>query len=178
MIAFLNLIDSEEDKEKFTRLYNKYKNLLYWIAYSKTKSVEAAEECVQETFFYAAKNFHKIGDVDSNKTKGYLSVIVTGFAIDVFNKSIKFQIVPDEEENVSSSYFDNFGNMELASAFDKVLDDESKIFFYLKYLYDYRIHEIAQIYDVKEHYVRRKLQKAKNDMKKYLEKEGWGNDRA
>lgn len=178
MIAFLNLIDSQTDKEKFIKLYNKYKNLLYWIAFSKTKNVETAEECVQETFFYVAKNFDKVEDVESKKTKCYLSVIVTGFAIDVYNKSIKIKAVSDEEENISSEYFNSFEKIELTAAFDKVLDDESKTFFYLKYIYDYRINEIAQMYNVKDYYVRRKLQKAKIELKEYLEKEGWGNDHA
>ena len=62
MIAiYLSLIDSESDKEKFTELYNTYKDLLYWIALRKTNSIEDSEECVQETFFYVAKHFEKIG---------------------------------------------------------------------------------------------------------------------
>ena len=82
MIAiYLSLIDSEGDREKFTELYNTYKDLLYWIALRKTNSIEDSEECVQETFFYVAKHFEKIGDVKSKRTKGYLSAIVTGFAI-------------------------------------------------------------------------------------------------
>ena len=58
--VFLSLIDSESDKEKFTELYNTYKDLLYWIALRKTNSVEDSEECVQETFFNVAKPFEKI----------------------------------------------------------------------------------------------------------------------
>ena len=79
--VFLSLIDSESDKEKFTELYNTYKDLLYWIALRKTNSVEDSEECVQETFFYIAKHFEKISDVKSKRTKGYLSAIVTGLSL-------------------------------------------------------------------------------------------------
>lgn len=83
---FLNLLDTQSEKDKFIKLYDKYKNMLYWISYGKTQSCQDAEECVQETFFYVAKHFEKIGDVNSSKTKGYLATIVTGFSIDVFNK--------------------------------------------------------------------------------------------
>ena len=82
---FLNLLDTQSEKDKFIKLYDKYKNMLYWISYGKTQSCQDAEECVQETFFYVAKHFEKIGDVNSSKTKGYLATIVTGFSIDVYN---------------------------------------------------------------------------------------------
>ena len=52
MIAFLNLIDSAEGKKEFIILYNRYKDLLYWLAFSKVNNNEDAEECVQETFLY------------------------------------------------------------------------------------------------------------------------------
>lgn len=84
---FLNLLDTQNEKDKFIKLYDKYKNMLYWISYGKTQSCQDAEECVQETFFYVAKHFEKIGDVNSSQTKGYLATIVTGFSIDVYNKS-------------------------------------------------------------------------------------------
>lgn len=106
---FLNLLDTQSEKDKFIKLYDKYKNMLYWISYGKTQSCQDAEECVQETFFYVAKHFEKIGDVNSSKTKGYLATIVTGFSIDVFNKSKKYGFIDIENNNMAEnlSYFDN-----------------------------------------------------------------------
>ena len=74
--SFLNLLDTQTEKEKFIELYDTYKDLLYWIALKRTNCNEDAEECVQETFFYIAKHFEKINDVNSKKTKIYLSTIV------------------------------------------------------------------------------------------------------
>lgn len=172
MIAFLNLLDTQAEKDDFIKLYDKYKNLLYWIAFQKTNNIETAEECVQETFFYVAKHFDKIDDVDSKRTKCYLSVIVTGFAVDVYNKSLKSDLLLNDSENINSDFFDAFNGVELSSVFDKVLDDESKTFLYLKYIYHYKSKEIADMYGVRDTYVRKKIQSAKNKLKKYLEKEG------
>lgn len=171
MIAiYLSLIDSEGDREKFTELYNTYKDLLYWIALRKTNSIEDSEECVQETFFYVAKHFEKIGDVKSKRTKGYLSAIVTGFAIDIYNDSKKVNTVSlDDEDSADIQYYEDFEKTELLTAFDNVLDEESKIYFYLKYIYKYKSSEIAQIYKVKDSYVRKRLQYAKEKLRKYLE---------
>lgn len=126
---FLNLLDTQSEKDKFIKLYDKYKNMLYWISYGKTQSCQDAEECVQETFFYVAKHFEKIGDVNSSKTKGYLATIVTGFSIDVYNKSKKYGFIDIENNNGAEnlSYFDNIETVELSSAIESVLSEEEKI---------------------------------------------------
>lgn len=172
MIAFLNLLDTQAEKDEFLKLYDKYKNLLYWIAFQKTNNVEAAEECVQETFLYVAKHFDKIDDVESKRTKCYLSVIVNGFAIDVYNKSLKSDSFFKSMENTGTEYYDDLNKIELQSVFDNVLDDESKIFLYLKYIYHYKSKEIADMYGVRDTYVRKKIQSAKNKLKEHFEKEG------
>ena len=125
---FLNLLDTQSEKDKFIKLYDKYKNMLYWISYGKTQSCQDAEECVQETFFYVAKHFEKIGDVNSSQTKGYLATIVTGFSIDVYNKSKKYGRIDIENNNMAEnlSYFDNIETVELSSAIESVLSEEEK----------------------------------------------------
>lgn len=172
MVAiFLSALDSETDKDNFLRLYNTYNDLLYWIADKKTKSVEDAEECVQETFLYVAKNFDKIDDVDSNRTKCYLATIVTGFAIDIYNKSKKelFVSTDDENNSIEIEYFENYEKTELTLAIDNVLDEESRVFFYLKYVYGYKSKEIADMYNVKDTYVRKKLQYAREKLRNELD---------
>lgn len=166
---FLNLLDTQNEKEKFTELYHTYKDLLYWIALNKTKNIEDAEECVQETFFYVAKHFKKIDEVNSKRTKCYLSTIVTGFAIDVYKDSQKIDIILNDDDVLDDiEYFENFEKVELLAAFDKLLDEESKIFLYLKYIYEYKSSEIAEIYNVKDSYVRKKLQYARKKLKQNL----------
>lgn len=90
----------------------------------------------------------------------------------MYNKSLKSDAASKDFENTSSEYYDNLSTIELQSVFDKVLDDESKIFLYLKYIYHYKSKEIADMYGVKDTYVRKKIQSAKNKLKKYFEKEG------
>lgn len=175
MIAFLDLLDTAEEKTKFEELYNSYKDLLYWIAFQKVKIVEDAEECVQETFFYVAKNFNKIDIVESRRTKSYLATIVTGFAIDIYNKSIKIDFASNDDavelynnEADELKYYESYGKVELLSVFDKALDEEDRVFFYLKYIYGYKSSEIAEMYHIKDSYVRKRLQYSKEKLRKHL----------
>lgn len=169
IMMFLNLLDTQEEKDSFLELYDTYKDLLYWIALKKTNSIEDAEECVQETFFYVAKHFDKIGEIKSKRTKCYLSTIVTGFAIDIYNDFQKSELISNDDNELRDiEYFENFEKVELTVAFDDILDEESKIFFYLKYIYNYKSSEIAEIYNVKDSLVRKKLQYAREKLKQYL----------
>lgn len=168
-MMFFNLLDTQEEKDSFLELYDTYKDLLYWIALKKTNSIEDAEECVQETFFYVAKHFDKIGEIKSKRTKCYLSTIVTGFAIDIYNDFQKSELISNDDNELRDiEYFENFEKVELTAAFDDILDEESKIFFYLKYIYNYKSSEIAEIYNVKDSLVRKKLQYAREKLKQYL----------
>lgn len=169
IMMFLNLLDTQEEKDGFLELYDTYKDLLYWIALRKTNSIEDAEECVQETFFYVAKHFDKIGEIKSKRTKCYLSTIVTGFAIDIYNDFQKSELISNDDNELRDiEYLENFEKVELTVAFDDILDEESKIFFYLKYIYNYKSSEIAEIYNVKDSLVRKKLQYAREKLKQYL----------
>ena len=169
IMMFLNLLDTQKEKDGFLELYDTYKDLLYWIALKKTNSIEDAEECVQETFFYVAKHFDKIGEIKSKRTKCYLSTIVTGFAIDIYNDFQKSELISNDDNELRDiEYFENFEKVELTAVFDDILDEESKIFFYLKYIYNYKSSEIAEIYNVKDSLVRKKLQYAREKLKQYL----------
>lgn len=89
MIAFLALIDSDENKTRFSHLYNKYCRLIYTIAYEKLSSREAAEDTVQDTFLYIAKRMDALDFSDEGRTKNYLATVARGFAISRYNKEHK-----------------------------------------------------------------------------------------
>lgn len=175
MIAFLDLLDTDEEKSKFKQLYYKYNDLLMWIAMGKLKNNHLAEEAVQDAFFYIAKNFHKIEDVDSKRTKCYLSDIVQGFAINKYNKEKKVIRFSTEEEYIISSqedeaFFDNLDAVEIKLAINS-LPDESKNYLYLTYIYGYTSKEIGDMYNISPELVRKKIQFAKRDVRKYFESE-------
>ena len=69
----------------------------------------------------------------------------------------------------NSDDFNGYDKLELMSVFDNTLNDEDKIFFYLKYIYGFTSLEIAQLYNVKDTYVRKRLQYCKEKLKKALQ---------
>lgn len=169
MMMFLSVIETPQDKSRFQQLYDKYLNLVMWISMQKLNNTTLAEEAVQDTFMYIAKNFSKVGDIDSEATKNYIATIANGFAINKYNKENKSDSVSydDTYKNINESDFESYSLVELKSAIN-ALSDENKNYFYLKYVYGYSSKEIAKMYGVSPDLVRKRIQFAKRDIRKYL----------
>ena len=176
MMVFLDLVDTEPEKSKFQQLYYKYIDLFMWIAMDKLKNHYLAEEAVQDAFLYIAKNFDKVGDVESKVTKGYLCTIIQGFAINKFNKENKaIHLFLEDEEFTTFNYddekfFNSLDAVELKIAVNS-LPDDSRNYLYLTYVYGYTSKEIGEMYNISSNLVRKKIQFAKKDVRKYYEKE-------
>lgn len=174
MTAFLTLIDSEEGRSRFCAFYGKYIGLVLWIAKSKLNHNSfLAEECAQETFLYFAKNFSKVGDLDSPKTKAFVGVVATAFAIKCFHKEIEKNSVLSmaiSEKNYDPHELDSFDELELKSAVDS-LDDELKNLIYLKYFFGFKNKEISEMTGVSEYLVRTGLSRALKMIKNHLKED-------
>lgn len=169
MMMFLSVIETPQDKSRFQQLYDKYLNLVMWISMQKLNNTTLAEEAVQDTFMYIAKNFSKVGDIDSEATKNYIATIANGFAINKYNKENKSDSVfyDDTYKNINESDFESYSLVELKSAIN-ALSDENKNYFYLKYVYGCSSREIAKMYGISPELVRKRLQLAKQKIRNYL----------
>lgn len=174
MIAFFNVIENNADKNKFILLYEKYKNLVIWIALKHLgNNMHLAEECLQETFMYIAKNFSKISEVESPSTKKYIVTIADAYAIKIFHKENKFATLQSEFKNLDDETdFNSFEATELKSAIHKLPEKERNIL-WLKYVYGYKSKEIAEIYDMNDALVRKTIQLAKQHLKKIMKGDGF-----
>ena len=171
MTAFLVLIDDDADKKRFEELYYKYKGLMAHVAAEKFGNREDIEEILQEAFLYIAKNFDKVGDIHSGRTKCFVCVITEGFAIDKYRKEKKNlnNIPPDNDiADEKDTDFSLNSKAELNMAMN-ALNDEYRNFLYLKYVFGYKSKEIAAAYGLSDAYVRKKIQLAKAEIKKHLE---------
>lgn len=173
MIAFLDLIDNDEDKERFKQLYHKYKGLMAHIANEKVASQEDAEDVLQESFLYIAKNFSKVGDIHSNSTKRFVAVITEGYAIKKYNNERKqlYHLYDVHEIDVDNTfgneYFNAYDKTDLRMVINK-LNDEYRNLIYFTYVLGYTSKEISEIYGLSADNIRKKIQFAKLEIKKDL----------
>lgn len=62
------MIFNKELEEKYQFIYEKYWRLIFYIANTILEDYELAEDAMQNTLFYLALNFKKIGEFDMEHT--------------------------------------------------------------------------------------------------------------
>lgn len=174
MVAFLDLIDDYEDKERFKNLYIKYKGLMAYIINEKVHTNEDVEDVLQDVFFYIAKNFYKIGDIDSAETKNFICIVTEGFAISKFRKEKRhINNVTFEEAYATNASHDDFDmdmyNVTELKILFNTLTDESRNILYLTYAFGLTSKEVAKIYGITDSNVRKKIQFAKAKLRSELQ---------
>ena len=94
MLIFLTLVDTQEEKDKFTALYEKYRYFMWYLANQILNDYQLAEDAVQDSFLVLAKHLNKVDSVDSPQTKRYLATIAKSRAIDILRKKAGWRILP------------------------------------------------------------------------------------
>ncbi|MBR4020017.1 MAG: sigma-70 family RNA polymerase sigma factor, partial [Firmicutes bacterium] len=72
---YLTLIDTDEDKIRFAKLYEQYRHLMFYIAKEILQDEHLSEDAVQEAFLRIAKNFHKVGEILCPETRNFTVII-------------------------------------------------------------------------------------------------------
>ena len=81
MINYLQLLNTQQDKDKFASLYKIYFQPLYNAALEMLKDHAASEDVVHETFLILIDNIDNVDEQESLKTWNYLVIIVRRLCI-------------------------------------------------------------------------------------------------
>lgn len=181
MIAlYLSLIDDDLQKNKFEKVYYRYRKLMFHIAYGVLGNVGDSEDIVQEAFLRISKNIDKIGEVDSSETKNFIAIITKREAMKIYNKKKKrneiFESEMDQELNDSegNNFFDRVSNDNSGNVINEVeqalnaLPYKYSSIMTLKYVMGYSGKEIAQIIGSSETNVRQQLFLGRKMLEKML----------
>lgn len=174
MIIFLSF-KSDDDKNKFEYIYQKYKRLLLYKAHEILNDYNLAEDSTNEAFMRIYKNLHKIEDVDSNMTISFLVTIVKNTSLTLLKKEkgISSEEIPENYEddfNLEDFVLGKIVSIDIYKILDK-LDGESKSIFLFKYGQDLSNKDIANILNLSENNVALKLHRAKKKLSMLVKKE-------
>ena len=105
-INFLQIIEEEEEKHKFLKIYDNYRFRMLYISKQILKDQGLAEDAVQESFLYLALNIHTIdNDVFSARARNFIYLVARHKAIDILRKSKKdISLAQDELEFLAGGY--------------------------------------------------------------------------
>ena len=177
MILFLALIDDEEDKEKFVRLYEKYRYFLWYLANERLHDAGLAEDAVQEAFFALIRHMEKIGDVDSSATRNFLATIVKSKAVDILRKHREEPVeeIPEENGGEKSDVLDDCTCRESYETLLRAvsqLDEIYRVVFEFRYLHELSEKETADILGVTPKTVNVRIFRARKKLQKILAETG------
>lgn len=167
---YLALIDEPQEQEAFTRLYLKYRKLMHYAARKILRNDMLAEEAVQEAFIRIAKNFSKVGEVDSAATKRFVVVITENAAKTIWKKEYKNNNISlDADDDQTEALFS--GNVtdegfERDYIVDEILElpKMQRDTLYLYALYGYSYKEVANLLGISEAAVRKNVQRGRKTL--------------
>lgn len=174
MLIYLSLIETEEDKRKFERIYLSYKQTMFYAANRILKNHYTSEDAVHQAFLRVVDHLDKINEKDCHKSRSFLVVITEHIAIDIYRKQKRENTLSFDELEIYIS--DN------TSPEDNVIDEVStaiaslpvnySTILRLKFSQGYNDSEIAQILDITEDNVRQRISRAKKKLNQLLQKDG------
>ncbi len=177
MFLFLALLDSPEEQEKFTEIYEQYRHFMWYVANQKLQDAHLAEDAVQEAFLALIRHFDKVEEVHSPRTKKFLATIVRSKAADILRK-----VKPEEELNeyaasergggdILEQYLTKENYHDLISCVLE-LEDHYRVIFEYKYMYEMGDAEIGDILGISAKNVNVRYFRARKKLQKMIQKEG------
>ena len=154
---------------KFEQLYQKYRSIMYGVAYRILHQPEDAEDAVHMAFESAAKHINEIGHPDSPKTKSFLLIITERKALDIQKHRSKITCIEYDEATHGMEISIQEGD-RLAYAL-AALPAQYREILLLRFDQGYGTREIGEFLGMKETAVQKRIQRARTALKKQLDRE-------
>lgn len=176
MLAILLMMEEGKDRDKLEELYAAYNKELFYVAYGILHNYHDAEDVIQNAFIRISKNMNKIGEINCNKTRAYLVIIVRNLSYDRYNEKkrvipMDFDTIIEDYMNLNSSLDDHVLHLEkgkeLAAALAKLGSNYADVLT-LRYYYDYDNEEIGELINLSKENVSIRLSRARAALRKLL----------
>lgn len=158
------------DNDVIIHLVYQYGDQLYRYAYHMTRNKQDAQDIVQDTFVKVLdiKNIESITNISA-----YLYKITYNCTVDFIKNKHKGTITKlffcDISKSAEEEYLDDSVSGIIQEALDQ-LNYEDRTVFLLRALEDMEYSTISAIMDIKEATLRKKYERSRKKIKKYLEK--------
>lgn len=173
MSIYLAMIETPEDEDKFERLYETYRKLLFFVANKILKDDYLAEDAVHNTFLKVIEILEKINEVDCHKTCSLLVIITRNNCINMYNHQKNHPMLPLDESMYTggNELITDDGDAEEVMKAVLKLPELYRGPLTLKYVQRFSNKEIADMLDISEANVRKRLERAKKMVLKDIRKE-------
>lgn len=180
--VYLNLLDTQEDKEKFEQLYALYKDKMYKVAYQILHNRHDAEDAVHDSVIAIIDNLEKIKKINCHETWSYIVTIVKSRAFNIYQRKGKRSEREAREQDYRNYPCEQQESPEDAYLYKDVTTILQKLILelpypkrqilYLHYYMDMTFVEIAKIVELCEENVRQIAARSRQKLEKQLRERG------
>ena len=175
LLFYLSLIETEEDKSKFERLYYDYRKLMKHIAIDMLHDEFLAEDAVHEAFIKLTRHISGVNEDDRYKTKAFIVIIVKSVCLDMLRKDKKDKSFSLEEiDSIGAVNDDSFKTLEVEDVYSVIssLSDTYREIIELKVVHNLSDKEIADVLGISNAAVRKRMQRARKILRNKLAERG------
>ena len=166
MLVYLSLIESDEDKSKFEKIYERYKGLMFYTAMQILNHKQDAEDAVHQAFVSIIENLDKISEPECPKTRAYVVIIAERKALDIIRRKSKISHL-EFDESMFGTETPLLETNELADAILQLPATYREIVL-LRYHYNYTTKEIAKMLGLTGSATQKALWRAKTMLNRVL----------
>lgn len=167
------MIDEPNDKEKFTEIYNTYKDMMFRISMSVLHNDSLANETVQDCLLKIAMIIADIPDPGTNKLKALIIIMVRNKSLnnlkaEYYDKTEPLSETETVSDDILTGIISDIGYKKLVQEIS-ALDEIYRDILSLRLLYDYSFDEIASLLDIPKGTVGTRIHRGKMILKERLE---------
>lgn len=167
---YLSLLNTEEEKNHFEQIYLTYRNLMFYVAKRILNDDLLAEDAVHNAFLKIIDHLDKLKDVNSNKTKGFMVIVVENTAKNIYNQQ-KFNKISLDSSEMELAYVQTFeekviDKISVSYLVEKIehLPDTYRDVLMMRYIYELSYKEISKLLKISEPTVRKRVERAKQKL--------------
>jgi len=170
LLILLNSLN-EDEKTKCEELYNRYKNLMMYVALKILKNRNLAEEAVHDAMLAILKVINDIEDVKCHKTYGLVVLISKRCSLNklkyekrrLHEQLEKTEYMVSEADSVEDIVIERIKFEEIVKKMKSINEIDKEILI-LKYYYGYTYRDIGDKINLKEANIRKRCERAKKNI--------------
>ena len=172
MIAvYLAMIETDEDRDKFMKLYESYEKKLFAVALRILENNEKAEDAVQQAWLRIIQHWERVSCLEWDLAGGYAVTIVKNAAIDILRQEKRVEPLPVTWDPPARE--ESQDEYQYLVSLIQTLPDTYRRILELKYVEEYSNREIAKRLKMNEATVATRARRGKMMLRERLDKEGF-----
>lgn len=171
LTMYLAMLGSEEDRERFTLLYEAHEKRLYAVALKVLGDPTRAEDAAQQAWLQVLRNWERINALDWDAAARYLAVAAKNAAQDMLKKERWNAAMPEDWDPPAPE--DGQGEYQRLVALILALPEAYRRVLELKFVEEESNQEIAKRLGLKESTVSTRIHRGRKLLLDAMEREGY-----